>query len=99
MAKTFIERLSNEQICTFLEKQFPKSCGYEFKYKIYKSPRGNVVILGDSKKKDSDTWKRFILGLYSTRGCSKEKWVNYLSSIYGDAYQQSYLENCSMIFD
>jgi len=92
MEKSFIERLTDEQVVAFLERTYADrgTYSYEFsrdKFQIY-------VYTTD---------RRFSFGLfeYDAKGCSRSRslWIKYLYEVFGEEYKQAYLDYCAEIFN
>lgn len=95
MPKSFIERLTDEQIASFLERVFPKKENYECSFRRYPE-----YIYASATK--SSGGRIFIFKLYDFDTFDLEdgvKWIKYLYEIFGEEYKQAFLSNIAKIFD
>lgn len=89
----FIEKLSDEQMCAFLKKMYPK---YHFSFYRYKE-NIEVSVTNCNSLPDDYTWNERYTDFESTR--NESKWIKYLAEIFGQEYKDAYLKDCSKIFD
>lgn len=95
MAKSFIERLTDEQIRNFLEREYPKREKYSYGFDKRES---SIYVRMD--KNFGDNSFNFSLCEYDTIGCNRHaKWIKYLYEIFGEEYKKSYLDCCAEIFN
>ena len=96
MKQNFIERLTDEQIRTFLDRHYPKSEKYS--YTFFKSKHGYIYVHID--KNYDDQMFNITLYDYDSNGChSHKQWIKYLYEIFGEEYKKAYLEQCAEIFN
>ena len=95
MAKSFIERLTDEQIVTFLEKNcFPKierySCSLDRQngYINVRVDKVNTYLLDfELRNYDVKVWSGYF------------EWPKYLYEIFGEEYKKAFLAEVAEIFD
>lgn len=93
--KNFIERLTDEQITTFLDEVFPKPEKYVCSYV---KTSENVYISIDFNMGDS--MFNFTLEEFDSIGYRlPDQWLKYLYKVFGEEYKQAYLAECAKIFE
>jgi len=91
MEKSFIERLTDEQVVAFLERTYTDRGTYPYKF-IRK--KFNIYVHA------KDNRFGFNLFEYNVGGCSYfSLWIKYLYEVFGEEYKQAYLEHCAKIFN
>ena len=96
MKQNFIERLTDEQIRTFLDRHYPVSVKYS--YTFFKSKDGYIYVHID--KNYDDSMFNITLYDYDSIGCNRHnQWIKYLYEIFGEEYKKAYLERCAEIFN
>ena len=99
MAKTFIERLTDEQINEFLKENFLEIEKGNYKANFTKTKLHINVVLANSSEPNNGSFS-FALGNFGTSNCPKHKaWIKYLYEIFGREYKEAYLEKCAEIFE
>lgn len=95
MEKSFIERLTDEQVIAFLERAHPKQGKYS-----YNLSRNEGFIYVLMKENFGNSSFNFSLYDYDTIGCNRHTlWIKYLYEVFGEEYKQSYLDYCAKIFN
>lgn len=95
MSNLFIKRLTDEQVKTFLEREFPKKEKYSYSFF-----RDKEHIYVNIDRNSGDWIFNSTLREYDTIGnISHCSWVNYLYKVFGEEYKKAYLKNCEEIFD
>jgi len=95
MAKLFIERLTDEQVRTFLEREYPKKEKYSYSFDRYE---GCIYVRIDQNM--GDCLFNISLCEYDTIGYSRtSRWIKYLYEVFGEEYKKSYLDRCAKIFN
>ena len=93
---TFIERLTDEQIRTYLDKEYSRR-GY--KYSFYKHDLLSVLCVRFYRKGDALSVSIRFCDYYAENGSRQTRtWVSYLYNVFGEEYKQAYLEWCNRAF-
>ena len=93
--KAFIDRLTDEQVSTFLEKNFPKkkhnSCNFE---------KHEEAIYVRVDQSTTDESFNFTLEEFGTIGFSHPgRWIRFLYKIFGEEYKEAYIAECAKVFE
>ena len=92
--KTYLERLTFNQIVDFFERYFPIVDGYSVDFN-----RNQTIIYGSIKGMYETTINFAFHDYGALEGNYKKEWVKYLYEMFGEEYKQAYLRHCSSIFD
>lgn len=96
--KSFIRRLSTEQITTFMDSLYPKKLC--FSYDFFFTDLDNSECIRVSITNSTTNFTHTIhLQDFDTSISIPDKWIRYLYKIFGDEYKQAYLDKCATIFD
>lgn len=94
VVKSFIERLTDEQVKIFLDRHYPKEERYSYGFDKTKD---SVYVRMDRSHGDNSF--NFSLEEFDTIGCNcHPQWINYLYEVFGEEYKQAYLDRCAKIF-
>ena len=94
MKKSFIERLTDEQVVTFLERTYPDRGKYSYEFS-----RNESSIWVRVNNNFCDFLFSFSLYEYEVWGNGHTLWIQYLYEVFGEEYKQAYLEHCAKIFN
>lgn len=96
----FVERLTEEQIKSFIEEQYDEDhFEYEFAHiKKREIITATVKILYDSDEHDN-FWLLDFEVAWSNSQNIEEEWIKYLYKIFGEEYKEAYLAECAKIFE
>ncbi len=100
MSKSFIERLTYEQIEAFLNELYPKKLGFAYTLHFRcadKHGKPCVCVCISNTKNDFN--HTFRLEEYDAQIPLPNKWLKHLHKIFGEEYVKSYLENCLSVFE
>ncbi len=93
--QNFIERLTDEQLVSFLEEAFPKSEKYVYSY--VRSPENIYVVVNQNM---GDCMFNFTLEEFDSIGYRlPDQWLKYLYKVFGEEYKQAYLVECAKVFE
>lgn len=93
--QNFIERLTDEQLVSFLDEILPKTEKYVYSY--VKSPENIYVVVN---KNMGDCMYNFTLEEFDSIGYRlPDQWLKYLYKVFGEEYKQAYLAECAKIFE
>lgn len=100
MAKSFIERLTHEQIESFLDELYPKNLGFTYTLHFRCAKKyGNPCVCISISNSRNDFNHTFRLEEYDAQISFPTKWLKYLANVFGEEYIKSYLENCLSVFE
>lgn len=92
MKKTFIERLTVEQIMEFLKAELPTNSAIRL---TRKSDAIEVTVVTNHRFESF-----FNLKEYGIKGeLLESKWIKYLYCIFEEEYKEAYLNHCAQIFN
>ena len=92
MKKSFVERLTDEQIDHFLDASYGNTKKHDYNYKRYGD---SISATLDDGSGAYDSTFYLTLNEYDTSGNDRadEDWVNYLYSIFGESYRRAYTKH------
>lgn len=94
MGKSFLERLTDEQVKIFLDRHYPKEEKYSYGF-----DKNEYTIYVRMDRNHGDNSFNFSLQEYGTIGCNCHiQWIKYLYEVFGEEYKQAYLDRCAKIF-
>lgn len=93
----FIERLTEEQVKDFLDKQYDKDY-FEYEFKKGERIAGIVKYLNNSDEFDS-FWLSDFEVVWSILSNMENDWIRYLYKIFGEEYKEAYLAECAKVFE
>jgi len=100
MTKSFVERLTQEQIHSFVDELYPKKQGFTYSSHLCpKDSHGGPCICICVNNSKNGFYHIFRLEEFSAQIFDPNKWLNYLKKIFGDEYVKSFIENCLSVFD
>lgn len=88
----FVERLSDEQIMTFLKRRYPD---YTVTVLIRDQDRFYAQIISNDPDNDF-AWRERFSDFYDQG--SGDAWIKYLYSIFGEEYRLAYIKACNKEF-
>lgn len=95
---SFINRLTYVQIQSFLEGLYPITDNYYISF-CQISHSGKSRILAIAYRKDNTSAHNIILDEYHSNIDKPEKWIKYLTEIFGQEYHRAFLEYGSSIVE
>lgn len=97
---SFIERLTDDEIKSFLHKLYPVSSGYCCSFKVLNhTDTGKSYISVIAYNYSNRDIKNIRLEEFSSNISKPEIWLKHLSSIFGSDYSRAFLEYGSSLFE
>ena len=94
----FIEKLTDKQVKSFLEQQYPPEEGWRYSWHFWNDK--NEQNYSCSLKREQNDFVDYIrLEDFLSDGGSTKAWIKYLYGIFGEEYKQAYVKECLKIFD
>lgn len=94
----FIEELTENQIKSFLEQEYPPEEGWSYSWYLFNDKNEPNYRCSLQREKD-DLSKNIRLEDFYSDGVSSKAWKRYLYEIFGEKYKQAYVEECLKVLD
>lgn len=92
----FVEKLTDKQVKSFLEQQYPPKEGWSYSWHFWNDEQNYSCSLEREQNNYVDNIR---LEDFFSDGGSTKAWVKYLYGIFGEEYKQEYVKVCLKIFD
>lgn len=97
---SFVDKLSDEQITTFINMLYPSEEGYIHVFTHFKDLITNKnYIYVTVENSETNFIGIFTLGDYSSNLTNSVQWIKYMKNVFGTEYVRSFLKDCASIFD